>query len=205
MSSRHLGLAIGGLVVFLLLLTSLGSAPQHAFDATLSVWLYDRRPALVSLALLLGWSGSFWGSIPIAITAGWLLRRLGRIAWPGLPLLVLASWCLNGVIKLLVHRPRPTLEHLMSVHGPSFPSGHAMAAMTLFGALGWLACQRWPRQRVPILALAALLVLAGGMARLVLGVHYGSDVLAAYGVGTVLLAAYFHIASHIASPTRLRA
>ncbi|WP_432722926.1 phosphatase PAP2 family protein [Jeongeupia wiesaeckerbachi] len=201
MSLRHLGLATGGLVVFLLVLAALGTPLQHGFDATLSQWLYARQPFMVTLALLLGWAGSFWGSLSTALLAGWLLRGAGRIAWPGLPLLLIASWLVNAAIKFGVNRPRPTLDHLMSVHGPSFPSGHAMAAMTLFGALGWLAAHRWPHCRVAIALAATALVLAGGLARLVLGVHYGSDVLAGYAVGTALLAAYFHLGARM--PTRL--
>ncbi|AOY01054.1 phosphatase PAP2 family protein [Jeongeupia sp. USM3] len=194
MSFRHLGLAAAGLAVFLLVLGLLGTPLQQHFDATLSNWLYDRQPVLA--ARLLGWTGSFWGSLAIAIAAGRLLRGSGRIAWPGLPLLLLASWLVNAAIKFGVNRPRPQLEHLMSVHGPSFPSGHAMAAMTLFGALGWLLARRRPSGRVAIALAAAALVLAGGLARLVLGVHYGSDVLAGYAVGTVLLAVYFHLGAN---------
>ncbi|WP_051710433.1 phosphatase PAP2 family protein [Andreprevotia chitinilytica] len=190
-------LAAGGLLVFLLVWLSLGDHVQTRFDASLSAWLYD-RPLLVQASQLLGWAGNVYGSLTIALGIGWLARKQGRIAWPGLPGLVFASWCVNGALKRLVNRPRPDLEHLMAVHGPSFPSGHAMAAMTLYGALGYLACRHWPSRRGLVFPLTLLAILAGGMARLVLGVHYGSDVLAGYAVGCVLLAVYLQTATYSA-------
>ena len=87
-------------------------------------------------------------------------------------------------------RPRPTLWlSIRPEHTYSFPSGHAMDTAAVAVAVGFLL---WPRQCLGsrlVLALAALFALGVGWARVYLGVHYPSDVLAGWAAaaGWVLL------------------
>ena len=62
----------------------------------------------------------------------------------------------------------------------SFPSGHALVSLAVYGSIALVVSRRLPRRRDRILLLAAtgLLVLAIGFSRLYLGVHFLSDVLA---------------------------
>ncbi|WP_161599661.1 phosphatase PAP2 family protein [Hymenobacter nivis] len=92
---------------------------------------------------------------------------------------VVGAALLNLAAKLLLTRPRPAL---WAVQPPelsySFPSGHAMAAAALAAALGWLL---WPtRWRWVAVGLGATWALGMGWARMYLGVHYPSDVLAGW-------------------------
>ena len=95
---------------------------------------------------------------------------------------------LTQVIKALVMRPRPVLwASIRPEHTYSFPSGHAMDTAALATALGFLLWQHraaWPAQVV-----GPLFVLGVGWARMYLGVHYPSDVLAGWSgaVGWVVL------------------
>ena len=91
------------------------------------------------------------------------------------------SILINRTVKLLLHRVRP---HLWQSPAPEldygFPSGHAMSSMTLVAALVILTWRtRW---RWLVLVVGGLFVLAIGWTRLYLGVHYPSDVLAAWTV-----------------------
>ncbi|MBQ1599085.1 MAG: phosphatase PAP2 family protein, partial [Bifidobacterium sp.] len=87
---------------------------------------------------------------------------------------------LNEVIKAIVQRPRPSVQHLVVERGFSFPSGHAMAATAFYGFLIYLLY----RYRRHTAAVWALIVALGAIApvimftRVYLGVHYASDVLA---------------------------
>ncbi len=124
-----------------------------------------------------------------ALVAGWLLwRRLYRLTIFVL-VTVLGSLALNNLIKLVVDRARPHLSDPVAVAaGKSFPSGHAQAAIVGYGVL--LAVflpvisRRW---RAVVLTVAVLMVLLVGFSRIALGVHYLSDVVGAYLIGTVWL------------------
>ena len=74
-------------------------------------------------------------------------------------------------------------------NGFSFPSGHAALSLALYGFLTYLAWKNFPqRYRIILVAIAALLVGLIGLSRLYLGLHFVSDVLVGYAIGTILLA-----------------
>ena len=86
---------------------------------------------------------------------------------------------LNVVAKLLFQRARPALwPALLPEHDYGFPSGHAMGSLAVVVALVillWRARWRWP-----VLVLGGLFVVAVGLSRVYLGVHYPSDILAGW-------------------------
>jgi undecaprenyl-diphosphatase len=140
-------------------------------------------PATAVLLLVSAW----WVKGPLLVAAGWGAdlrnrRLVPLVAGAATVSFALASW-LNAAIKALVGRARPPseigLHALASVPGsPSFPSGHAMSAFAVAGAIAVLA----PRLRWPVLALAALI----GFSRVYLGVHFWLDVLAGAGLGITI-------------------
>ncbi|WP_425228981.1 phosphatase PAP2 family protein [Sphingomonas sp.] len=93
-----------------------------------------------------------------------------------------------SLIKHLIHRPRPTLvEHWASVHDLSFPSGHSASSAVVYLTLAALATQvmRERAARRYLLGAAIMLVGAIGVSRVYLGVHWPSDVLAGWSLGTL--------------------
>jgi membrane-associated phospholipid phosphatase len=88
-------------------------------------------------------------------------------------------------VKVLVARPRPALVHpVASASGYSFPSGHAGGSAAVYGALALLALAgvvRWTR--LILVTGAALLIAAVSTSRVLLGVHYPSDVAAGVALG----------------------
>jgi membrane-associated phospholipid phosphatase len=126
-----------------------------------------------------------------ALVAAWLLRT-GR---PRLAIFVAVTAAgsagLNALVKLAVHRARPVLpDPVAHANGLSFPSGHAQSAMVAASLLGLLALPRlhgaW---RAVAVAAGVAWVLAIGFARVFLGVHFVSDVLAGYVLGAAWVAA----------------
>jgi undecaprenyl-diphosphatase len=107
-------------------------------------------------------------------------------------------WCgaigggqvLNTVLKTLVARSRPVFEHPIVIDdGYGFPSGHSMLSVVAYGLLAYLIYQtltvRW--QQVSLIVLTTFSVLLIGLSRIILGVHFTSDVLAGYTIGIIWL------------------
>jgi len=125
----------------------------------------------------------------MALVAGWLLwRRLRRLAI-FVVVTVAGSSLLNNAVKLAVNRARPHLTDPVAVAaGKSFPSGHAQAAIVGYGVLLAVFLPIIPRRWRPTAVIAAVaLALLIGFSRISLGVHYLSDVVGAYLIGTVWL------------------
>ena len=105
---------------------------------------------------------------------------------------VLAITCgggalLNGALKLAFHRARPSYAAEFHVASWSFPSGHAMDSLIVYGLLAYWLGTRLREYRAIVYIGAALLIGAIGYARLYLGVHFLSDVIAGYCAGFVWL------------------
>ena len=107
---------------------------------------------------------------------------------------------LSAFLKDVFERPRPELVvHLVNASSASFPSGHAMNSAVTYLTLGTLLAETEDSQavRIYLIGTAILLSLAVGFSRIYLGVHWPTDVVAGWCVGSVwalscsLLADYF--------------
>ena len=180
----------GGLAVFGILATQLHAAWLQALDQSVSAWLSGAPAAYLTFArgFDLGGKGLPTALLTLAIAA-LLWRRCRADA-----LLVLVAptgaWVWNEIAKTLVGRPRPPLlGRLVEASGPSFPSGHAMAAAALWGGLTWLASRRLAcLPRAALWALLTVWLAATALTRPALGVHYFTDVLAGTAAGLAWLA-----------------
>jgi membrane-associated phospholipid phosphatase len=100
---------------------------------------------------------------------------------------IVGAATLESVTKLLVDRARPVFpDPVAHASGASFPSGHAMTALTAFGLLVVLVPRRW---RAAALTVAVPAVAAVGFSRMALGVHYLSDIVGAWLLGAAWLLA----------------
>ncbi|HYD29926.1 MAG TPA: phosphatase PAP2 family protein [Azospirillaceae bacterium] len=123
--------------------------------------------------------------LTVAVSGFLALAGRGRTA-----LLLLASVG-GGVVlsTLLKHgfaRPRPDLvPHGAEVYTASFPSGHSMLSAVTYLTLGALLARVQARRRLKayLLALSVFLMVAVGVSRVYLGVHWPTDVLAGWAIG----------------------
>ena len=110
----------------------------------------------------------------------------------------------SEAIKAVIDRPRPALvPHYDIVYSSSFPSGHATMSPVVYLTLAAVLAAGSPSRRVKVLLLgsAALLVVAIGVTRVYLGVHWPTDVLAGWALGSAIaLAASYALL--IAEPRR---
>lgn len=159
-------------------------------DLAVTNWLQthgtEKGESIFSAISLLG--GPVLAALLVVTTVVLLVRRDWR------HLAVLAVTCgggalLNVVLKFVFHRARPPFASEFNATSWSFPSGHAMDSLIAYGLLAYWVASRFPRGRTAaIVALAALVALIG-YARIYLGVHYLSDVVAGYTAGFIWLTA----------------
>lgn len=122
---------------------------------------------------------------------GVLLYRKRRSKAVTLAIAAVGAGFLNVTLKAGFGRDRPELwARTVEAGFSSFPSGHAMTSLVVYGAIAYLlvrSVKGWRRWLVVILA--ALLIGAIGFSRLYLGVHWPTDVMAGYTAGLVWLIA----------------
>ena len=157
------------------------------------VWLvrYMARPELDQVMIMIsefGFGYPFWTIILAVLLILAYYRQWLESA--GLIVCLVGEALLNFFLKNLFERTRPDLFQVVTEAGYSFPSGHAMVSLCLYGMITFLVArhvQSW-RWRLVVIGLAMALVVAIGVSRVYLGVHYPTDVVAGYFAGGMWLA-----------------
>ena len=102
---------------------------------------------------------------------------------------VVISTIVNNVIKLIFRRERPLVRRLVEEKSLSFPSGHTMAAVTLYGILIFFVMRSKLNQtaKIAISVVLGLLPICVAVSRIYLGAHFASDVIGAAVTSSALL------------------
>ena len=179
---------------FALLAAAYSREPVAGWDEDIAVWVATELPTWVE-----------WVAVPFTILGGWAgvtaLTTIAAIAllrgraWLDLAFLltaVVGSQITVALLKTWFDRERPDVDPAIELpHSASFPSGHATSGSACIGAVAVLAAERLPsrRARVWLWVATVLIGLGVGASRVLLGVHYVSDVLAGWCFGIAWLAA----------------
>ena len=178
---RYIATVIALAAVWLTMLFG-GAGP---IDRAIYEALYvGHRPLLYPIARGFTFLGEPTLLIAASAVAALLLWRIGR-ARAGLVLLAvtLAGRALTEAQKYWVARARPSIEpHLVVVKTSSFPSGHAASSMIFYLSLALLLAghSRWRFQAAVAAIILSLLI---GLSRVMLGVHWPSDVIGGWTFG----------------------
>ncbi|WP_433943094.1 phosphatase PAP2 family protein [Paenibacillus sp. SN-8-1] len=180
---------------FVFIAYSISDHQIHNFDQTVISSVQGlESPGITVVMKAFTWIGSGIPVTVITLAAIVILYALlkHRSELVFLAALAITSSLLNSVIKRIFKRDRPTLHRIAEANGFSFPSGHAMATIALYGGLAFLLWKHAPALigRILILTASIILILMIGISRIYLGVHYPSDVLAGYLLSGSLLAIF---------------
>lgn len=189
-------LCAGALLAFAELAGEVVAGETHAFDE--AVLLAMRNPADLADPIGPAWVEAAFRDITslggTTVLAAVTLATLGYLLLAGkrttallVAVAVGGGTILSSILKSGFERPRPDLvAHLVEVSSQSFPSGHAMLATVTWLTLGTLLATVQPTRRLKayVLAVGIALALLVGTSRVYLGVHWPTDVLAGWCIGT---------------------
>lgn len=209
-SSPWLVAAFAGALLFTADLVGIETHATASEDRSLDLSVHQTfGPASYRLFELITTLGG--GAVRVALIALIALGLLVTRRWWSMALTIIATGgaaILFEVIKLLVRRPRPHLfPPAIHADGFSFPSGHATDACA-FALIGvYLLWHLSERRALTLLVglLFLVFVLLVGLSRLVLGVHYPTDVVGGYCLGTAWVAVAVAILAPALDAERTRA
>jgi len=209
-------LASSGLLGFTILASEVSEGETHAFDEALLLAL--RTSGNTSDPIGPRWVEAVFRDVTslggptvitliTGLTVGYLLlaRRYGTAF---LVLAAIGSGALvSFVLKDTMDRPRPDLvSHLVDVQTASFPSGHATLSAVVYLTIGALLAREQPSRglRFYVMVVAILATVLIGCSRVYLGVHWPTDVLAGWAIGSAWamlwwIAAWVGMARHRAA------
>jgi undecaprenyl-diphosphatase len=179
--------ALGLLIVATALAGLAIKAWAPSFDLESVRWVAGHRShSLTRIASAITFLGSLIWLAPLVVVVAILLIARWRRQQDALGLVLVTTGValLATVIKPIVGRPRPPVEHVAQVSSFSFPSEHAAQAAAIYLALALLVGAGWPAawRRLLVVAGTALAVVVSA-SRVYLGVHYPTDVAAGLLLG----------------------
>jgi undecaprenyl-diphosphatase len=193
--------ALLAVVWFAMLTVGTGTADGDIYRALYA----GGQPLLVSAAYAFTTLGSAWVTVPAGLAAFLYLVWVGRRDAAIATFIVIAvGRLLVDAQKYSIARFRPSDElHLVPVSTPSFPSGHSANSMIVFLTLAiiFFGKTRW---KYPAAALAVLLSLCVGISRVMLGVHWPTDVLGGWAFGLLWVLLALPRAERLAKPAEMR-
>ncbi|UOK62553.1 phosphatase PAP2 family protein [Paenibacillus sp. OVF10] len=162
------------MIAFISIALSISDNQIHRFDDTLIGWIQGlESPGMTQFMHLFTWIGSEMPVVFITIIAMIVLyvylRHKRELLF--LACVLAGSTLLNALLKLVFQRARPTINRIIEVSGYSFPSGHSMAAFSLYGGLAFLIWKHVPTVtgRVLMIVASAVFILTIGISRIYLG------------------------------------
>jgi membrane-associated phospholipid phosphatase len=167
-------------------------------DASIERWLAGHRGGVLNtatavLSAIANTKAVTVAGLALAAVAGLTWRR-----WREPMLLVIAlvgEVAIFLSVSAIVHRSRPPVLRLdVAPPTSSFPSGHTIAAVVLYGALGVLATERFRGRALHLFAVIVAIVvpLLVGASRMYRGMHYPTDVAGGLAVGVAWLTVSLH-------------
>ncbi len=169
-------------------------------------WLQEAARDITSLGSII-----VLGIITFSVVGYLFLAGKPAVAWLML-IAVLGGVVLNTFLKFAFARPRPDfVSHAARVFTTSFPSGHATLSAITYLTMGALLARTHPISTISLyfMSLAIFLTVLIGVSRIYLGVHYPTDILGGWCIGTAwamvcwVLMAWLQNAGQVEPPSPL--
>lgn len=174
-------------LLFLIIMILMLTGNMRGFDDSIYNFIFQYRSDL--LDSFFKFITKFGNTISILCIVVALLLAFDKKNQRTLGIITISSVLVNTIIKNIIRRVRPDHLRLIKQGGYSFPSGHAMISIAVYGFLIYWVWNNIKNKIVKILLTIILLfiIIGIGLSRIYVGVHYPSDVLAGYVLSLGLL------------------
>ncbi|MCD6064787.1 MAG: hypothetical protein K0R82_2698 [Flavipsychrobacter sp.] len=186
------GLFFLSLVAFVYLVRRVFILKNTHFDQSVYEFLGQYvTPTTNSIMLFFTFLGTHYFLIPANLVLVVYFLFVKKHRWHSLKIgvIALSSVMLMFLLKSFFGRTRPLEPLLEAANGLSFPSGHALNAVTFYGLMGYITWHTVKNNvaRTLMFSVFVIIVMMIGLSRIYLHVHYTSDVLAGYSMGVLWL------------------
>lgn len=186
-------IVVAGIKIFLELTESLQSKFLSQYDRKITDFIISfRSPELNKILQFITNIGDIYGYLAvgsISSIAFYLKFKNWRFVIQMIFVLAISALS-NLALKQVINRPRPDVEHLVSVATLSYPSGHAMSAISFYGFLIYLCngfkINKWIK--LGLIFFITILIFLIGISRIYLGVHFPSDIAGGFIAGLIWVA-----------------
>jgi undecaprenyl-diphosphatase len=178
------------LILFIFLTDIVLDKEVLSSDLLISGYIYTlRTPFLTTIMYAVSFLGSVPPGIILTLTVVVILYKKHKKEALIFALSLVLGMLLNYLLKILFHLPRPDISPLQKLNDNSYPSGHAMNNLILYGLLAVYTYHFTRNRLIGIIVTVISLIWIGliGFSRIYLGVHYPSDIIAGYLMGFWIL------------------
>ncbi len=189
---------ITALFVLAALSTFIAAGRDLSFDQSFTQWLQGlgrERPLLDNFMSAVTHLGDTLTIFLATLVFAILLNKLSGRRRPAFAMLITLGlgYTLNNGLKFLFERPRPQFSTaIIDPTSYSFPSGHAMISLAIYGCAAFLFSDIYPKRKWVFVIVAATVTFFIGISRVYLDAHWPSDILAGYAAGWIIVSAVAH-------------
>lgn len=187
-------LALFCVIIFLDLLEDVLNNEIMNFDSAVYNFIISfKSNSLTNIFKFITFFGSSIPLISICIISFLFIKNKKIPMYISINLIVTAIF--NLLLKNIIRRNRPVGYRLVEETGFSFPSGHSMASMAFYGLIIYLVFKYVKNKyaKIALCTFLSILIVAIGISRIYLGVHYASDVLAGFMISLSYLTLFTHL------------
>jgi len=190
MSKKKLNLVIGLGIIFVILMISVIFGWTEGFDEIAYDFIISFRCSFLDrfFRFITCFGDSFF-MIGLVLAFGLIMRNSVGYLYATL---AVDTTLTNFILKRLIRRDRPDVLKLIEQGGFSFPSGHSMISMSMYGMLVYICYKKIKNKYLKwiLCSVFSLIIILVGLSRIYLGVHYVSDVIGGYLLSLMTIVLY---------------